>query len=829
MQTTDLRFKLPYQEITPKGSIITGDGQISAGFAVSGLHELFTVDSEKQKNILRSYKNILSMLPSNGKLQIYDHYKVREYIPKDESHFVRRENGKYHRGKKYLEHRQEMFVSVNPHGKIKRDIFSPKLIGIKDYLKERPYCASAEAVQDFERACSAIVSMIGGKGHRMDRNETFHSICRHFRQDQDYSADKDMGIPPIGKIGGSLTSGGRHIKIVSLINEPDILQGISPVMSSASKEGFNMNYGEVQAFMPYPIHHGLLCDHTVCTVIEIFDRQEIEEFVNLRAKSHNILAVLKIMDAVSLQRASERILHEASEDGKRICISSVTVMVSADTEKEAAKFADDTDKAFTSFGARAWIENEDDGNLLWACSPGNAGTNYRGFLTTIDRAVLYVNIETPLKGHEKGISFVERAFGKPVRLDIVSNTYTEAKHFGVFAPTRSGKTFFMQGLCEELLLDYSAHILLIDRGKSYRRLAKIIPGAKYFGASEFFSKGLNPLDCEKDGNGKYIYFDKNADSEELQQIDIALAVCSLIWKKGEKLNNDDSAILRELLVDFYEMCSEKNQIPMLAGIYTNAEAFIAKKVSENKRSEVYKMFPLDSLLLHLKEYCEGEKKNLLNADHNLDIVKDTFIVFEMGGVHGVDKELIEICIANAALSKFNRLSREIPKYLILDEAIDALTGVLGEKIGGFYRKAGKLGAGIGTVTQSVDYLNEADSLVRSSILSNMPIKILLGIENEEAQIKVTKDMLSLDERDLYMLASMNSRAHDIFIKVQEIPYILRYEVSPVTAALFTTTAADITRMDELELATGSIQAASAVFAAEHGYYSDSLFETFKKN
>lgn len=277
---------------------------------------------------------------------------------------------------------------------------------------------------------------------------------------------------------------------------------------------------------------------------------------------------------------------------------------------------------------------------LFECSlPGNASNlkDYDKFLTTSDAAICLLFKEKLQSTEESAfLTYFTDRQGLPVGIDISGKEgekkYTNNSNFFVLGPSGSGKSFYVNSIIRQWVLE-NTDIVLVDTGHSYSGMCEYYNG-KYITYSKENPISMNPFritkeeyNVEKKNFLKSLIFliwkgtTGNVSKEEEEVMDIAIEkYYSFYFEPFNGYSEEEKEAIRESLMLEYKVSGE------------NFENEIEKEERKALTEKVEK-------LQQLVEKGEGgEKTNAENAIQNILIEKG----FTRNELHNSDARLLTI-------------------------------------------------------------------------------------------------------------------------------------------------------------------------------------------
>ncbi len=161
--------------------------------------------------------------------------------------------------------------------------------------------------------------------------------------------------------------------------------------------------------------------------------------------------------------------------------------------------------------------------------------------------------------------------------------------------------------------------------------------------------------------------------------------------------------------------------------------------------------------------------------------------------------LVSIIIIELVLQKIKQL-RGVRKTLIIDEALDFLKDPkMGDFIAYLYRTIRKKEGEVFIAMQNINFLKSCDSIVRDSIIINSATHLLLDHSEATSSYKDIKELLSYTDHEIEMLDSVIKAEtyREFFMRMGKTASILRMEVSPFAASVYTTKEKEVVEIEKL--------------------------------
>ncbi len=357
--------------------------------------------------------------------------------------------------------------------------------------------------------------------------------------------------------------------------------------------------------------------------------------------------------------------------------------------------------------------------------------------------------------------------------------------------------------------EQGTHIVLVDVGHSYKGLCELVNGY-YFTYSETRPIRFNPF---------YILPGDLLDTEKKESIKTLLLA---LWKKdNEGFNRSEYVALSNALQLYYAYIMDKQLFASFNSFYEYLRDHFVQTLKEDKVKE--KDFDVANFLYVLRPYYKGgEFDYLLNADQNLDLLNERFIVFELDNIkdHPILFPVVTIIIMEVFISKMRKL-KGIRKMILIEEAWKAIAREgMAEYIRYLFKTVRKYYGEAVVVTQEIEDIISSP-VVKQAIINNSDCKILLDQSKYQNKFDQIQELLGLTENEKSLVLSVN-KANDynhnykeVFISLGGIlSKVYRTEVSREEYLAYTTEETEKMKVNAYTEKYGSMQKGIAVLAKE---------------
>jgi len=810
MQPIDLRKVKDLAEVLPIQSIennliINGNGDLSAGFKIF-LPEVFTLSENDAKELHKDFVGLLKLLPEGTIVHKQDFFFLDTYkADHDIDNLIHKENLEYYNGRPTICNYSNIYVTFTAKQWFSKSHTISLQLSPNYPFKQQFKGLTSEKMEMIRNLLESfenkLKSLKGFKSLRMEneelRDSLFDYLNMSWEKPSTNSNEKVINPISIDEFDGSLRIGNKYIAVLSLKDEGAILEPfIAPKTSPGSVYGNGIQYSneiKAKASMVFPLACGLPIDHVINTVIEITNNDKMLSHLNSKKKELNFIANFYV-PAKTKQGVIQLFIDTINQGAYQTCFTSVNVVLTDVNKQSLQRKIGLTEGAFMNMNhATCMVENIDTANCLFATLPGNANSIFRNFINTTDQAVCYINKESLYLSDPYGFLFIDR-FGNPVIINMWDSPLTINRNKLIFGPSGSGKSYLINGLLNQSLYAGN-HVIMIDIGHSYKKNCELNKG-KYFNSAEKKSLSFNIFICDRDKNGNYIYIDTQDNEASDDKVTFIYTILSTIWKGQDRIEQVEKALLKKSIQEFYEYVNKNKIFPNMAEYYKFLDIYNTSLDGDERE-----IFKVKHIKIMLEPFVMGQYKHLLNADSNINIVDDKFIVFDLEELQN-NKDiftLVAIIIIELVCQKI-KILKGINKTLIIDEALNFLEDEkMGDFIGYLFRTIRKKEGEVYIAAQNVRFLQTATEKVRDSIIINTATQILLDHSEHRSTYPAIQGLLSFTDHEIELLDSIENGDgyKEFFIRMGKKAFIMRMDVSDFSDAVFTSKEVEITKISKL--------------------------------
>jgi conjugation system TraG family ATPase len=763
-------------------AILSKMGDVTIAFKVE-LPELFTMSNDDYEAFHHSWIKAIKVLPVGTVLYKQDWFTEANYkadFTKEDTSFLTRSSERFFNERPYLNHTCYILLTKKPaNRKISTSMFSSllrKSIVPDETLQPKHFQDFMNYVGQFEKIItdSGFVTM-----QRLNNEALFNLIIQYLNLQCDKAVIRDIEFKEEIKIGEN------HCQLFTMADAEFVpaLCGsrISYDRYSTDKTKFSVGFAS-------PIGQLLSCNHIYNQYIFIEDVQKTIQKLESKRLRLQSLAAYSRENTIS-KEATDNFLNEAISEQRLPVKAHFNILAWTDKKEELKHIRNICSSALTQMDATPKLETAGAAQIYWAGIPGN-GADFPmndTFDTFSPQACCFFNLETNYRSSVSpiGIRLGERLSGKPVHVDISDEPMEKGictnRNKFILGPSGSGKSFFTNHMVRSYY-EKGTHIVLVDVGHSYKGLCDMVNGY-YFTYSETKPIKFNPF---------YIGEGDVLDTEKKESIKTLLLA---LWKKdNETFNRSEYVALSNALQLYFEKVEkDKTLFPCFNTFYEFLkDDFVTVLKGDNVKD---KDFDVSNFLYVLRPYYKGgEFDYLLNAEENLDLLQQRFIVFELDNIkdHPILFPVVTIIIMEVFISKMRKL-KGIRKMILIEEAWKAIAKEgMAEYIKYLFKTVRKFFGEAIVVTQDVEDIISSP-VVKQAIINNSDCKILLDQSKYQNKFEQIQELLGLTEKEKALVLSIN-KANDPTKKYKEVfislgvvvSKVYRTEVSPEEYLAYTT-------------------------------------------
>lgn len=763
-------------------AILSKMGDVTVAFKVE-LPELFTMSNDDYEAFHHAWIKAIKVLPVHAVLHKQDWFTEAKYQPDftaEDTSFLTRSSERFFNERPYLDHQCFIMLTKKPAGrKTSSSVFSSllrKTIVPEETLKPKHFHDFMNHVGQFEKILtdSGFVSL-----KRLRGSHLFDLIVSYLNLESGTEVIRDIEFKDDWKVGEN------HCQLYTMADAEFVpaLCGsrINYDKYSTDKTKFSVGFAS-------PIGGLLSCNHIYNQYVFIEDVQKTLQKLEAKRLRLQSLSAYSRENFIS-KEATDAFLNEAIGEQRLPVKAHFNILAWTDSKEELKHLRNICSSALTQMDATPKLETEGAPQIFWAGIPGNAADFPMNdtFDTFSTQACCFFNLETSYRSSlsPTGLRLGDRLSGKPVHVDISDEPMEKGvctnRNKFILGPSGSGKSFFTNHMVRSYY-EQGTHIVLVDVGHSYKGLCDMVKGY-YFTYSETKPIKFNPF---------YIGEGDLLDTEKKESIKTLLLA---LWKKdNESFNRSEYVALSNALQLYFDRVQQDATVfPCFNTFYEFLkEDFVTVLKGDNVKD---KDFDVSNFLYVLRPYYKGgEFDYLLNADENLDLLQQRFIVFELDNIkdHPILFPVVTIIIMEVFISKMRKL-KGVRKMILIEEAWKAIAKEgMAEYIKYLFKTVRKFFGEAVVVTQDVEDIISSP-VVKQAIINNSDCKILLDQSKYQNKFGLIQELLGLTDKEKAMVLSIN-KANDPTKKYKEVfislggvlSKVYRTEVSPEEYLAYTT-------------------------------------------
>ncbi|MDR7132664.1 conjugation system TraG family ATPase [Algoriphagus sp. 4150] len=799
--------------------ILSKQGDITVAFQAE-LPEIFTLSDREYEAFHQVWIKAIKTLPQHSILHKQDWFidsrHQADFMQSDQT-FLHRSSERFFHERPFLDHSCYLLMTLTPKNrKVSSSLFSTLL---------RPHIVPEELIltdtlPNFLDACGQFERILTDSGfvqlNRLKEESLWSNQSQKGLIEKYCSLSEDNSptwLPDISFKPG-LSIGNKQCRLFTLSNANELpaLCGSRINYDKYSTDTTKFSVGFASA-----LGQLLSCNHIYNQYLFIEDAQQTLK--KLESKRLRLQSLANYSRENALARdATNEFLNEAISEQRLPVKSHFNILTWTEDPTQLPEIKKQVGAAFAQLEATAKEETVGAPQIFWAGIPGNSADFPMNdcFDTFVEQASCFLNLETGYRSSLSpfGIRLGDRLTGKPVHVDLsdepVKRGICTNRNKFILGPSGSGKSFFTNHMVRSYY-EQGTHVVLVDVGHSYKGLCDLVDGY-YFTYDEKNPIRFNPF---------YIAEGDQLDTEKKESIKTLLLA---LWKKdNETFKRSEYVALSNALKGYYEkLDSDKSLFPSFNSFYEYLQTDFLPQLETDRVKD--KDFDIGNFLYVLRPYYRGgEFDYLLNANKNLDLLRERFIVFELDNIkdHPILFPVVTIIIMEVFINKMRKL-KGIRKLILIEEAWKAIAKEgMAEYIKYLFKTVRKFFGEAIVVTQEVEDIISSP-VVKQAIINNSDCKILLDQSKYQNKFDQIQKLLGLTDKERAMVLSVN-KANDPKRKYKEVfislggmlSKVYRTEVSKEEYLAYTTEETEKIKVMEYAERYGSIQKGIAAITAEH--------------
>lgn len=736
----------------------------------------------------------LNVLPVNTIIHKQDLFLVEQYTPRYELRDAFDKASERHFNERpYLSHRCYVYVTKTYGGRHSVAADLTTLVSARIVPKEMGDPRKQEeffnALGQFESVLTSTkkIGLRRIKGNELVFDEHTGELGLVGRYMSLAFTDDVVPLADI-QMDGDIHVGNKICKFFSIADVDDMPD---VVYTHNRKESLCSEKSTINVSFAAPVALMLNVDHAYNQYVFKTDKHISFPELEKRSQKMKALGSFSKINAVNA-RQIDMFLDDAASSGFTPVQCHYNLMVWTEDKGLLPQIRNQVNSAISLMGARPRENGTDAPLLFWAGIPGAAADlpSEDRFWTFLPQACSMFNMESTTSDDLStfGVKVTERLSGRPLLVDFsdvpVKKGWCSNRNKFILGPSGSGKSF----LTNHFLRQYhhsGAHTVIVDVGDSYEGLCTML-GGLYLTYKEEAPIRFNPF---------YIDERKLPSIEKKQAIQ---ALLFALWKKEDETftRSDQTAVAGAIAGYFDKLNREYSIVPNFNSFYEFLKTDFRDLLHE-KEVDV-RLFDFDGFLFNLEPFYKGGQYDfLLNADRDLDLLREPFIVFEMDNIkdHPILFPVVTIIIMDTFITKMRQLPKKVRKLILIEEAWKAIMKPeMAEFMQYLYKTVRKFFGEAWIVTQQLQDIIDSP-IVKDSIIGNADCKILLDQRRYQNQFTKAREFLGLTEKEASMALSLN-RDNDPAYRYKEFfvsfggqhSAVYRLEVSRMEYWAFTTEA-----------------------------------------
>ncbi len=757
--TRDLEKILPIYKIE-KDCLISKQGDITIAYELS-LPEIFTLAAEDYEQLHHLWLRAVKLLPAGTILLKQDWFMEDKYkadLSEDQS-FLKKKSELHFKGRQFLNHSCYLMITRKgdnrkPANSAFSNLLRPRLVPdvalqpqlFQEFLDKTSQFIQLLSEGNMIRYRQLSANDLAGDGKIAGLLERYCFLLAETEQPE----RRDIIFKPNWQIGE------KHVQLYSL-SDPEDLPSVCG--SRITYDKYSTDVSKFSVGFASSVGLLLRSNHIYNQFLIVEDTPKTLKRLEARRRRLQSLSAYSRENAIS-RDAVNAFLNEAVSQQRQCVKAHFNIIAWTDDPEKLKDIRNQTSSAIAQLDASPRQEIAGNAQIFWASLPGNAAdlpTN-ETFDTFAEQATCFFNLETNYRSvkPEQGIRFCDR-FGKPVYVDM----FYEPRRLGISnnmgllccGTSGGGKSMTVNHILRSLN-DQGAHCLIIDIGGSYKGLCQLL-GGYYFTYTEENPIKFNPFYIP---NGDILDTEKK---ESLKGILVAL------WKQeNETITRSEYVAISNALQGYYQLIEQKKEIfPCFNTFYEYVQTEYTTVLQQQQVKE--KDFDIANFLYVLKSfYRGGEFDYLLNAEEQLDLLKERFVVVEIDNIkdNPVLAPVVILITMEIFISKMRKLPAVI-KVLGIDEAWKPITR---PSMAGFvqftWKTVRKFNGIPMVITQELADLISSP-IVKDTIINNSDIKILMDMRKFMHKFDKIQDVLGFSDKGKTITLSVNKDEREILIDI----------------------------------------------------------------
>lgn len=804
------------------GIIISKRGDVTLGWELT-LPDIYSLLESEYDEMLSSLASAVRILPAWTMVHRQDIYLYDSYRPQLRGAFLPDSYERHFEGRRYLTHRQYLYLTMTTKGSAQRPVSGSGLYGAKAIRK----LPSAERLRQLSSKASEFISVLTGGGR---------ISARRLTSDDFASAMNDGIIPTYLRLGDRsgifsdypmspdhVRIGDRNLWAFTLSESEDLPTELSTTQRVESLSG---SASELFLSMGAAIGPLLDTEHIVNQYILTVPQTEV--LSELDARKRRMQSMSKSADNRLGAEEIEEFVDEVHKESYTSVMAHTNILAWGD-DSAHLEVKGKISSALAGMGVTC-VEDTVDTPVLWYAGIPGASCEIGAenlMLMELHSALCLGIWETFEKDTPKGLlKICDRMRNVPVTIDV----QTAAQDRGlidnynafVLGGSGTGKSFFTNFFVRSCY-DAGETVFIIDVGDSYEGLCSVIREESGGRDGIYYSWDIeHPISFNA-----FIGFEQWVDErgrlrQDSNGLNFLLSFLQTLWSPAGGWTSDMGTILKQMVGDFILSRKDGSELPIFDDLRTFIRDEIAPKI-ESAEGYICGDTPVDrgrfditAFLLAMKDYAIGGAfEFLLNDRHPKDLFSSRFTVFEVDRLSSLnDPKFYSLCVL-CIMNSFDAKMRTDPgfKVMVIEEAWKAISNeTMAPYLAGLWKTSRKHLCSAVVVTQQISDIMSS-SVIRDSILQNSSVRVLLDQSNNQNNFSQLSELLGLSDRQRNLILSMNRannplyRYREVFIALGEKKAgVYATEVSPEEAVAYESNKARKKPFLDLSQEVGAVRA-----------------------
>ena len=788
------------------GMIRARDGAVTIGWEVF-LPDEYSVTAGVYDAMLCNFASAFRTLPEWTVMHRQDRYTWKRYHGEGAGSFLASSYERHFESRRYLEHRQLIFFTINPSRPGKAGMFKP-FGGVAAFgLRYRGVTQkdSRRRLEDFVSKAEDFMSIVCAEGISCRRLTTADlegtGLESGLMQSWMQLGSEGPMLEDIWRDEGGtyVQTQGKRMMAWSFSRADDLP---AEADTSMRVEALSSDNGTVSLSWCSPLGVSLECEHAVNAYFVRMPQSDSLSILERRRKNMTAFSEGSAENSVNASDLEE-FIEMIHRDSKMCIWTHANVMAWGPEEMETA-LRGSVSTALSRMGVTAKMNTYDTPVLFWAALPGGemelSEDNWR--LGELYEALCFSTWESYQSGLKGGfLRLCDRHRHIPVPFDTLDVAHRQGliENYNTFilGPSGSGKSFFTNWYVRSCY-DAGAHVFIIDKGDSYETQCAVVREETSGRDGVYYSWGAD----HPYAFNPFAGWRRWASEEDNDGMNFLLSALRMIWSPEKGWDNSTNPILQRMVADFLESWGDREDDPVFDDFYRYFGSEIVPRIDPDSVSgdgtarEPYMVghtkvtrdtFAIGDFDKALSPYrTDGKFGFLLNNHHPADLFTSRFVVFEVDELSGIDETLYALCTFCIldSFQKKMRQNRTDFKLMFIDEAWAAIANPgTANYIKNLWKTSRKYHTQAAVVTQQLSDI-VSSPVVQDAVLGNSSVKILLDQRSNAASFERMVECFGLSERDAALVQSVGRNPdpkcrHEVFITLGgRRSSVFNLEVSP---------------------------------------------------